>query len=219
CYHLSLLDAVPISVARLRGAMVAMAQGRFDDAEQALGSAVAELRAQGAVDLSSLAALAIGCIRLQQGRLDEVLPMVLAVWEQYQPLNEAMTALALLAAGRPEDARDVFGRRVPLRRDFAYSILAGLRGSAAIALDDRAAADEVYRDLLPLRGLAGGASSLSIVFRPVAHHLGDLARFLDRPEQARQHYLEAAQVAAAWDSPHWADAARTALDGLPPAPA
>ncbi|MFJ9460035.1 BTAD domain-containing putative transcriptional regulator [Kitasatospora sp. NPDC101447] len=207
------------AVARLRGAMVAMAQGRFDDAEQALGSAVAELRARGAVDLSSLAALAIGCIRLQQGRLDEVLAMVLAVWEQYQPLNEAMTALALLAAGRTEDARDAFGRRVPLRRDFAYSVLAGLRGRAAIALDDRAAADEVYRDLLPLRALAGGASSLSIVFRPVAQSLGDLARFLDRPEQARQHYLEAAQVAAAWDSPHWADAARAGLDALPPASA
>ncbi|MFD0351566.1 hypothetical protein ACFQ0M_46910 [Kitasatospora aburaviensis] len=92
------------AVARLRGAMLAMAQGRFDDAEQTLGPAVAELRAQGAVDLSGLAGLAIGCIRLQQGRLAEVLPMVLAVWEQYQPLNEAMTALALLAAGRPEQA-------------------------------------------------------------------------------------------------------------------
>ncbi|GAA2812847.1 hypothetical protein GCM10010505_43640 [Kitasatospora aburaviensis] len=207
------------AVARLRGAMLAMAQGRFDDAEQTLGPAVAELRAQGAVDLSGLAGLAIGCIRLQQGRLAEVLPMVLAVWEQYQPLNEAMTALALLAAGRPEQAREVFGRRVPLRRDFAYSILAGLRGTAAIALGDRAAADEVYRDLLPLRGLPGGTSSLSLAFRPVAQTLGDLARFLDRPEQARRHYLEAAQVAAAWDSPLWAGAARTALAGLPPAPA
>ncbi|MEV6211799.1 BTAD domain-containing putative transcriptional regulator [Kitasatospora sp. NPDC051914] len=207
------------AVARLRGPMLAMAQGRFEDAEEALGSAVAELRARGAVDLSTLAALAVGCIRLQQGRLAELLPTVLTVWEQYQPLNEALTALALLAAGRPEQAREVFGRRVPLRRDFAYPVLAGLRGAAAVALGDREAAAEVYRDLLPLQGLAGGASSLSIVFRPVAQTLGELARFLGRPDQARHHYLEAARVAAAWDSPHWADAARAALAGLPPAPA
>ncbi|MGW3027791.1 BTAD domain-containing putative transcriptional regulator [Streptomyces sp. NPDC001221] len=205
------------AVARLRRPMLAMAQGRFEEAEQALGSAVAELRARGAVDLSGLAGLAVGCIRLQQGRLAEVLPVLLAVWEQYQPHNEALTALALLAAGRPEEAREVFDRRVPLRRDFAYPVLAGLRGMAAIAFGDRAVAAEVYQDLLPLSGLAGGASSLSLVFRPVAQTLGEIAQFLGSPEDARGHYLEAERVAAAWGSPHWADAARTALGG--PAPA
>ncbi|WP_329095305.1 hypothetical protein [Streptomyces sp. NBC_01439] len=207
------------AVARLRRPLLAMAQGRFDDAERDLGAAVAELRARGAVDLSGLAALAVGCIRLQQGRITEVLPVLLAVWEQYQPLNEAITALALHASGRPERAREVFARRVPIRRDFCYSILAALRGSAAITLGDRTAASEVYRELLPLHGLAGSASSLSLVFRPVAQTLGDLARFLERPERARSHYLEAARVAAAWDSPHWAGAAQSGLAGLPPAPA
>ncbi|MFG2296456.1 BTAD domain-containing putative transcriptional regulator [Streptomyces sp. NPDC048603] len=207
------------AVARLRRPMLAMAQGRFEEAEQGLVTAVAELRARGAVDLSGLAALSVGCIRLQQGRLAEMLPVLLAVWEQYKPHNEALAALALLAGGRPEEAREVFGQRVPLRRDFAYPILAGLRGVAAIAFRDTAAAAEVYEDLLPLRGLAGGASSLSLVFRPVAQTLGELAGFLDRPEEARRHYLEAERVAAAWDSPLWADAARTALAGLPPAPA
>lgn len=203
------------AVARLRRPMLAMARGRFAEAEEELGSAVAELRARGAVDLSGLAGLAVGCIRLQQGRLAEVLPVLLAVWEQYRPHNESLTALALLAAGRPEGARDVFDQRVPLLPDFAYGILAGLRGAAAIAFGDRETADEVYRDLLPLQGLAGGASSLSLVFRPIAQTLGELAAFLGRPDQARCHHLEAARVAAAWDSPHWAEAAQAALAGLP----
>ncbi|KPI15509.1 transcriptional regulator, putative ATPase, winged helix family [Actinobacteria bacterium OV450] len=207
------------AVARLRHPMLAMARGRFDEAEQALGTAVAELRARGAVDLSGLAALSVGCIRLQQGRLAEMLPVLLAVWEQYKPHNEALAALALLAAGRPEEAREIFAQRVPLRRDFAYPVLAGLRGMAAIAFRDRTAAAEVYEDLLPLQGMAGGASSLSLVLRPVAQTLGELARFLDRPEQARNHYLEAVRVAAAWDSPLWADAAQSGLAALPAAPA
>ncbi|TVZ75845.1 BTAD domain-containing putative transcriptional regulator [Streptomyces sp. BK340] len=204
-----------LAIARLRRPMVAMAQGRFGEAEQDLASAVAELRALGAVDLSGLAGLAAGCIRLQQGRLAEVLPVLLAVWEKYQPHNEALTALALLAADRAEEAREVFARRAPIRRDFAYSILAGLRGIAAIAFDDRQAAAEVYRDLLPLQGLAGGASSLSLVFRPVAQTLGELAQFLGHAQEAQRHYREAERVAAAWDSPHWSDAAQTALARLP----
>ncbi|MET8751730.1 BTAD domain-containing putative transcriptional regulator [Streptomyces sp. NPDC004667] len=206
------------AVARLRRPMLALARGRFDEAEQELGSAVAELRARGAVDLSGLAGLAVGCIRLQQGRLAEVLPVLLAVWEQYKPHNEALTALALRAAGRPEQAREVFDQRAPLLPDFAYSILAALRGTAAIAFGDREAAAEVYRDLLPLQGLAGGASSLSLVFRPVAQTLGELARFLGHPRQARRHFLEAVRVAAAWDSPHWDEAARAALAELPAEP-
>ncbi|MFI0808739.1 ATP-binding protein, partial [Streptomyces echinatus] len=203
------------AIARLRRPMVAMAQGRFGEAEQDLASAVADLRARGAVDLSGLAGLAAGCIRLQQDRLAEVLPVLLAVWEQYQPHNEALTALALLAADRGEEAREVFARRAPIRRDFAYSILAGLRGIAAIAFGDRQAAAEVYRDLLPLQGLAGGASSLSLVFRPVAQTLGELAEFLGHAQEAQRHYREAERVAAAWDSPHWSHAAQAALARLP----
>ncbi|MFE9927982.1 hypothetical protein [Streptomyces sp. NPDC005533] len=83
----------------------------------------------------------------------------------------------------------------------------GRRSPRAVALHDREAAAEVYEDLMPLRGLAGGASSLSVVFRPVAQTLGELARFLGRPEPARSHYLEAVRVAAAWDSPLWTAAA------------
>ncbi|MFE6748861.1 ATP-binding protein [Kitasatospora purpeofusca] len=206
-----------LAVARLRGPMLAMARGRFAEAEEGLGTAVAELRERGAVDLSGLAALAVGCIRLQQGRVAEVLPALLAVWEQYRPHNESLTALALLAADRPAEARAVFALRVPLRRDFAYPVLAGLRGQAAMALGDRDAAAEVYADLLPLEELAGGASSLSLVHRPVAQVLGELAAFLERPEAARRHFPAAARVAAAWDSPHWADAARAGLAALPPA--
>ncbi|MCA6092082.1 AAA family ATPase [Streptomyces sp. SCA3-4] len=207
------------AVARLRRPMLAMARGRFEEAEEAMGSAVAELRARGSVDLSGLAALGVGCMRLQQDRLAEMVPVLLVVWERYKPHNEALAALALLADGRPEEAREIFAQRVPLRRDFAFSILAGLRGMAAVALGDTAAATEVYEDLSPLEGLAGGTSSLSLAFRPVAQTLGELAEFLGRPEAARRHFLEAARVATAWDSPHWAGAARSGLAGLPPAPA
>ncbi|HEY8984572.1 MAG TPA: AAA family ATPase [Streptomyces sp.] len=202
------------AIARLRRPMVAMAQGRFDEAEQDLMAAVAELRERGAVDLSGLAGLAAGCMRLQQGRLAEVLPVLLAVWELYRPHNEALTALALLAAGRADEAREVFARRAPIRRDFAYPVLTALRGIAAIAFDDRQAAADVYRDLLPLQGLAGGASSLSLVFRPVAQTLGELAQFLGQAQEARRHYQEAERVAAAWDSPHWSAAAQAALAQL-----
>jgi hypothetical protein len=54
-----------------------------------------------------------------------------------------------------------------------------------------------------------------MAFRPVAQTLGELAQYLDHPDQARHHYLEAQRVATAWNSEHWAAAARTALAELP----
>ncbi|WSK84632.1 hypothetical protein OG816_01885 [Streptomyces sp. NBC_00073] len=205
------------AVARLRHPVLAMAQGRFDEAEQALGTAVAELRARGAVDLSGLAALSVGCIRLQQGRLAEMLPVLLAVWEQSSrtakpsPRSRCWPAAAAKRPGRSSASACGCGATSPSPSWPGCA--------AAIVLRDGEAAVELYEDLLPLQGLAGGASSLSLVFRPVAQTPGELARFLDRPERARRHYLEAARVAAAWDSPLWADAAQTGLAGLPPAPA
>lgn len=197
------------AVARLRHPVLAMAQGRFDEAEQALGTAVAELRARGAVDLSGLAALSVGCIRLQQGRLAEMLPVLLAVWEQSSrtakpsPRSRCWPAAAAKRPGRSSASACGCGATSPSPSWPGCA--------AAIVLRDGEAAVELYEDLLPLQGLAGGASSLSLVFRPVAQTPGELARFLDRPERARRHYLEAARVAAAWDSPSGRTPRRPAL--------
>ncbi|MFE0178762.1 BTAD domain-containing putative transcriptional regulator [Streptomyces sp. NPDC059002] len=202
------------AVGMLRHVMLAMAQGRYAAAEQAMAEAVAALRDQGALAPEALGDFTVLCIRLQQGRVAEALPLALALSEQYRPLHSAITALALLAAGEPDRARQVFARRAPIRRDYCFSLFATLDAMAAVALGDREAAAGIYQELLPLRDVVAGAVSLSIALRPVALSLGELALLLDRPQEAEGHFTRAEQVAHHWNAPHWSDAARTALASL-----
>ncbi|MFJ7076885.1 BTAD domain-containing putative transcriptional regulator [Streptomyces sp. NPDC098781] len=199
----------------LRHPMLAMAEGRFQEAEQALLKAVDVLREQGMVNLEGLVALALGCMRQQQGRLADIAPAVLAVYQQIRPAGEALAVLALLAVGDAEGAREVHAERIPLRRDFSFSLQATLRAVAVVALDDRAEAAELYPTLLPFRDEVAGAASLSIALRPVAQSLGELAVLLGHWQEAREHFIRAERVANQWNSRHWADAARASLTGLP----
>ncbi|MFI7499933.1 BTAD domain-containing putative transcriptional regulator [Streptomyces sp. NPDC049687] len=198
----------------LRHPMLAMAEGRFQEAEQALLKAVDVLREQGMVNLEGLVALALGCMRQQQGRLADIAPAVLAVYRQIRPTGEALPVLALLAVGDAEGAREVYAERIPLRRDFSFSIQATLRAVAVVALNDRAEAAELYPMLLPFRDEVAGAASLCIALRPVAQSLGELAVLLGHRHEAREHFMRAERVANQWNSRHWADAARDSLTAL-----
>lgn len=90
-----------------------------------------------------------------------------------------------------------------------------IRGLRAVALGDRPLAEEAYARLLPYEGhFSGGATAVATV-GPVAHILGDLARFLDRPaDVAAGHYRRAAGVAARLGAAYWIETATAALDRL-----
>ncbi|QDQ10114.1 ATP-binding protein [Streptomyces spectabilis] len=203
------------AVGMFKDVMPAMAEGRFDAAEQAVGEAVEALCAQGALAPEALGSFAVLCIRLGQGRMAEVLPQALALSEEYRPLHAALAALALHAVGEQGRAREVFAQRATVRRDFCFSAFLTLDAMAAVALRDRAAAAEIHPLLLPLRDLVGGAASLCVVLRPVAQSLGELALLMDRPQEAASHFHHARRIAHRWNSPHWAAAAADALAALP----
>ncbi|MFJ8109567.1 ATP-binding protein [Streptomyces sp. NPDC096132] len=205
------------SIGMLRHPMLAMAEGRFEESEETLSRVLDVLREQGAANLDGVAALAGGCIRHQQGRLAEIAPAVLAVYRQVRPAGEALPVLALLATGDAEGAREVYAERVPLRRDFSFSLQATLRAVVAVALNDRAEAAELYPMLLPFQDEVAGAASLSVALRPVAQSLGELAVLLGRGQEAREHFVRAERVAGLWNSRHWADAARDSLRATRPA--
>ncbi|WP_316766617.1 hypothetical protein [Streptomyces sasae] len=133
-------------------------------------------------------------------------------------MSEALTALTLLAAGDAEGAREVYAERIPLRRDFSFSIRATLRAALVVALDDRAEAARLHPLLLPLRDELDGAASLCVALRPVAQSLGELAALPGRGNEAREHFERAERVAGLWNSRHRADTARASLAALRDAP-
>jgi hypothetical protein len=122
-----------------------------------------------------------------------------------------VAALALATAGRRQEARRVLSRAAPLRPDFYHSVFATLRAMAVVTLGLRAQAEELTETLAPRRDQLAGAASTSLVLRPVAHTMGELAGLLGRRAEAAELFAEAAAVARAWEAPHWEAEAGAAL--------
>ncbi|MFC0039087.1 BTAD domain-containing putative transcriptional regulator [Actinomadura rayongensis] len=155
-------------------------------------------------------------IRLVQGRVAETADAAGWLAEEWPHVGAVadIHALALHARGRTADAHRVAARAGRIRHDYLRDLSLGLRGLRALALGDRATAAAVHADLLPYRDqLAGGACAV-VAIGPAAQILGDLAAFLDRPDEAAGHYRAAACVSAAVGSARWERDAAEALRAL-----
>jgi hypothetical protein len=88
-------------------------------------------------------------------------------------------------------------------------LLASLRGLLAIAVEDCERAQSAYQVLLPHAARPAGTDSVMPLW-PVAHVLGDLARYLGRSD-ADEHYRHALAIADRAGAPLWRDAAQRRL--------
>jgi hypothetical protein len=87
-----------------------------------------------------------------------------------------------------------------------WLFLTGVRGLAAVALDDWPQAEAAYQDLLPYADRPAGADNAVLTLGPAAQILGDIARHFGRPG-ARAHYEQALAVAERAGVARWRDAA------------
>ncbi|KIQ65100.1 hypothetical protein TR51_13820 [Kitasatospora griseola] len=195
--------------------MLELAADRVEQATALYDRAMAGLRERGSLHADALDALVRITIAHREGRLGEMLPLIERHRAEYGPLVADVTALALLAVGRPpEEARAARVERRTVQADYFRSLFLVLRADAAMALDERAEIAELLDELRPFADLVAGASSTSIASRPVAQSLGELARRLGRTAEAADHFRHAAEVARRWESPSWEARARTALSEL-----
>ncbi|MER7366474.1 BTAD domain-containing putative transcriptional regulator [Nonomuraea wenchangensis] len=198
-----------IAVAEITLATLALVEGRFADAERLYVRADEGMRRTGSVHAEGFLPLALTTIRLNDGTLGAHLDDVRALHTTLGAMTSDLLALALHAAGLDAEAREVRASAGPIRPDFFFTFLTTVRAMAAVALNDRDAAEEVYAALLPHRdGPPAGAANLAVALRPVAHTLGELALLLGRPE-ATAHFTLAATIADRWNAPHWAAEARS----------
>ncbi|MFC4051120.1 BTAD domain-containing putative transcriptional regulator [Actinomadura syzygii] len=164
-----------------------------------------------------MAFLGTFALRLVQGRVGEMVDGTAWLHRQWEHVDATadLHALALAAAGRVCDARRVVAEAGPVRRDYFFDLTMPVRALRAIALGDRALAEEAYAELLPYAGHFTGGATAVATFGPVGRVLGDLALFLERPaEVATGHYREAAGAADRLGAPYWAEDAASALARL-----
>ncbi|MEZ0072139.1 BTAD domain-containing putative transcriptional regulator [Planotetraspora sp. GP83] len=208
--------AEALSVGMCAQAVLAHVGGRFDEAERLYGLAYEKMRREGSIHAYGVYSMALTSIRISQGRIGEQEGLLRALCEQYGPSGADGYALALAANGRVDEARAVRVHRPPLRNDYFRAVFATLRAMAVVALGERDEAEEMMEVLLPYRDQLPGAPSTSLVLRPVAHSLGELALLLDRPGEAAGHFAHAVEVARRWDAPVWEKEALAALSKTAP---
>ncbi len=191
-------------------AMLAHIAGDLAAAERRYTETTARLLRHGSLHAGRFQVLAVATLRVGQGRVAEYAAGAQQLLDAQGPHLADLLTVALAENGQGEQARRMHDRAVTLRPDFLFSTFAALRAMALIAVGDRAAAAGLYQDLLPLRDQLPGVLSLSLAMRPVAHILGDLAVFLERPQEAADHFGHAVTVADRWHAPRWAAEARAA---------
>ena len=210
--------AEPQAVQLCANAMLAHVEGRFGDARRHYAEAAVQMRRNGSLHADGFHGLARLTIEISEGHAGGAEPLARALYEMTGPLAANAWAVTLAAAGRTDEARRCYseGAAIPLRPDFFHSVFATFRAMAVIAVGDRAAAEALVTDLMPVAGLLAGAASAALAMQPVAQTLGELSAFLGRPQEAARYFAAAQQIARRWNSPHWAARARTAASLCPP---
>ncbi|MBO2455729.1 AAA family ATPase [Actinomadura barringtoniae] len=195
------------AVAEIALATLELIEGRYAEAERLYIRADEGMKRAGSVHANGFLQLAQAVIWLNDGTLGEHLADVRALHDMLGPMVVDLYALTLHANGRDAEARRLRASPSPIRPDFFFIFLTQLRAMAAMALNERDAAEELYATLLPHRdGPPAGATSISLALPPPAHVLGELAAYLGRDDEAAAHFAVAADIATRWNAPHWAAA-------------
>jgi DNA-binding SARP family transcriptional activator len=189
--------------------MLALMEGRFDQAEQLISETLA--LGERAESWNSVVSqrLALFVLRREQGRLAELEDVIRRSIHEYPSLARFRSALAHLYAelGRDRDARATFDDLMSrdLAREYLdaeWLFMVGLLADPCAWLGDREAAGRLYSMLLPYERLYAMAPVES-VFGSVARALGVLATTLDRFDDAERHFDVAIDVEQAMRARPW----------------
>ena len=196
--------------------IVQLAHDRFEEVE----SAVADLQRLNdslSIPGAGIDSFIVATTRLLQGRLGELEPALQHAARLHPTAVRDMHALALVADGRADEARDLlgpWGEQPPLLEDYLWTTLTVLRAWLWLELDDPEAVAQLRRQLTPYaEHLAAGSMSSSFL-GSVAHTLGRLA-LADRDlAAARAHLGDALGVHQALGLDAWAGRTREVLAEL-----
>jgi DNA-binding CsgD family transcriptional regulator len=191
------------------GVALAVAHGRFDEAERLAGEAH-ELGAVSHTDFDAgVYGLHMFVIRREQGRLGEVAPVLrlAATLQPGEPVWRPGLAACFAETGMLDDARREFERLAPdgfaaVPRDAMWPCCLSFLAETCVALGDQDRAKLLYRELEAFRG-----QTLMVAFTislgPAERLMGSLAALAGRPVEAETHFAAALALAERAGSPVW----------------
>lgn len=187
---------------------LAVAEGRFDDAEKCAEVAL-ELGSEKWEAAPGMYGLQMFAIRREQGRLREVLPVLEAVAGREEAAGVWGPGLAVLYAevGRVQEARAQFGRLAAdrfesLPRDSLWPACLAFLADVCVAVEDREQAPLLYEELRAFEGRTLMVGH-TVCLGPADRLLGSLAALLGRGGDAERHFRCALELADGAKAPVW----------------
>ena len=186
-------------LAKLSRVGVALMAGRIDDAERLSEQTFALGQSSGQADAAVFFLSQQWRIRLEQARLDEVEPLLVAARAGLPRFKSSLGALLLQTyaeVGRPDDAQallvELSADSFHLPRDPTWLIAMMAISEGLRYLDDAPGAALIYEFLFPYAPLfaTGGGVSLGCT----AYYLGILASTMGRFDDAEHHLAYVAEV-------------------------
>ncbi|MER7280037.1 BTAD domain-containing putative transcriptional regulator [Dactylosporangium sp. NPDC000244] len=194
---------VTLSVMAILGAIRAVLAGDHATAERIYTELGERIEAAGQPNAYLVSIIGVFFVRLTQGLGHTYLPVLEPLRTLSTAESEAgeFLARAYVDAGRLDEARAVWRPDTPVREDYYWLAMMGLRGENAAALGDLAVAADCYAQLLPWAGQFVGLASGTVPGPPVDLVLGKLAVALGRPADA--HFEAAKELAARTGATPW----------------
>jgi len=176
-----------LSVLSQFAGVLAVLRGELDRAEQVYTSVSRQMTELGVLHGESAGMVGRVVVNFNRGDLSASLPELLELRAREPYAAPDVTVLALLDAGREDDAREVWQPGVPVARGPYWLGLTATRGHAALRLEDLVAAQQVYDALLPHAGHLAGLDAGVLTFGSVDALLAELATALGDAHAAERH--------------------------------
>ncbi len=182
-------------------AMRALLDGRFEEVEDLAQQAMALGQRLQADGVAGTFGLQMFSLRKEQGRLQELEPVVRAFVAQHSEGSAWRQGLALIykELGREEEARAEFEHLAAndftdIPQDALWLTSMAYLSEVCSFLGDTSRADSLYRLLLPYSGHTATVGAASACFGAVDRYLGLLAAAMSRWDEAEQHFNDAIEL-------------------------
>jgi hypothetical protein len=182
----------------LHDAMLALTAGRTEAAERTYAEEGRRLAAAGVPHAAVLVEVARFTLAMARGDTSPMLASLQRIDAAFPRYVHDLIALALLDAGREDEARAVWAQRLPVPRDWSWGGLLTVQALVAARLGDRERGAEAYAALTPSAGRWGLSVTGILAFAPIDLVLARLARVLGHGEDAvAAHLVRAVDVVGA----------------------
>lgn len=157
------------------GAQLSMLAGRVDEGERGYLAVSAKLAEYGVANGAHIGIVGRVSANLVRGSLAPMADDLLAVHRHVSKIIADGAVIALLQAGRTEEALQVWVERLPIERSFYFVAMATLRVHAAVAVGDLDTAEATAAQLLPYSGRFAGLDNGTLLTGPVDAALAAVA--------------------------------------------